>query len=66
MIDGWRPFRDAEGWKINWEIMAAKESGEWGHLLDLEPDEFVKPVGRLRKDFEYLKVLTSMEAPPRL
>ena len=65
-IDGWRPFRDAEGWKINWEIMAAKESGEWSHLLDLEPDEFVKPVGRLRKDFEYLKVLTSMEAPPKV
>ena len=65
-IDGWRPFRDEEGWKLTYAIMEAKEQGVWGELLKLEPDEFIKPVKRLKADFQILKRLTSANAPPKV
>ena len=65
-IDGWRPFRDEEGWKLTYAIMDAKEQRIWGDLLKLEPDEFIKPVKRLKTDFEILKRLTAADAPPKV
>ena len=65
-IDSWRPGRDDDGWKIGWEIMAAKERGDWELLNTQEPDEYVKPVKRLRQDFEALAKMTRAEAPPKV
>ena len=65
-IDSWRPGRDDDGWKICWEIMAAKERGDWELLNTQEPDEYVKPVKRLRQDFEALAKMTRAEAPPKV
>ena len=48
------------------EIIAAKESGAWSDLLDQEPDELVNPVKRLKADFEHLKLLTDLDAPPKV
>ena len=66
MIDSWRPCRDEDGWKMMCEIMAAKEEGMWDGWNNAAPAEFVKPVKRLRHDFERLAELISEEAPPKV
>ena len=65
-IDSWRPCRDEDGWKILYEIVMAKEKGEWIDLNNQEPDEYVKPVQRLRSNFLALEKLTSFAAPPKV
>ena len=65
-IDGWRPFRDEEGWKLTYAILEAKDNGMWEELMKAEPDEFVTPMARLKPDFEALKALTDFDAPPKV
>lgn len=36
-IDSWRPCRDEDSWKLLYEIVAAKEKGEW---FDLNQEDF--------------------------
>ena len=65
-IDSWRPLRDEDGWKLMYEIMQAKENGEWFELNNREPKKFVKPVKRLKNDFLTLKKFTQSPAPPKV
>ena len=66
IIDGWKSVSDKEGWKLMYAVMAAKEDGTWSQYHHQEPDEFVTPARRLKNDFEYLKLLTSDETPPKV
>ena len=71
-IDSWRPGRDEEGWKIMESIIEERGAEEdiplkaAVKLNDLNPDEYVNPVPRLKDEFEVLKKLTSFDAPPKV
>ena len=67
-IDSWRPFRDKDGWKLMQSVIDAKLSG--GYIPDPDdhqvPSKYIKPLPRLKKDFEILRGLTTPEAPPKV
>jgi hypothetical protein len=71
-IDGWRPYRHEDGWKIQQaEIMTAqageKESGEEKLPFDqakYDPPQLVAAADRLQADLNVLGMLTSNECPP--
>jgi hypothetical protein len=71
-IDGWRPYRHEDGWKMQQaEILAAQageeESGEEELLFDqtkYEPPRLVGAADRLQADLNMLEMLTSNECPP--
>jgi hypothetical protein len=71
-IDGWRPYRHEDGWKMQQtEILAAQagedESGEEELTLDqtkYEPPRLVAVADRLQADLSVLEMLTSNECPP--
>ena len=67
-IDSWRPFRDNEGWKMMQSVIDAKlgEGDSASYDAEIEPSKFIKPLPRLRRDFEVLKDLTETEAPPKV
>lgn len=76
-LDGWRPDRDEEGWKVppfrekgwggfgcdNWNGDLDGDSDEDEDSLEKPPKD-VKAVPRLRGDVEALLLLTEQEHPP--
>eukprot|EP00956_Cyclotella_meneghiniana_P033568 scaffold97112_cov54-Cyclotella_meneghiniana.AAC.1 len=77
-IDGWRPGRDEEGFKLKEGVRRKRPyiAWEWEleYLVDLTPEEFAKrmgcegpdrvfPVERLRRDIDALTQLLSGESP---
>ena len=67
-IDNWRPHRDSEGWKVMQSVIDAKLNGSAAILESSHhpPIKFIKPLARLKTDFERLKSLTSSDAPPKV
>ena len=64
-LDGWRPWRGADGWKKTLEeIRIAGEVEDWGPKDSQKPPVYVKPAPRLWDDIKVLKALTSSTAPP--
>ena len=65
-IDGWRSFRNDDGWKFTSKEIEAYllEHGEW--VGAYEPGEKVKIKPRLRDDVVALKRFTNCEAPPKV
>jgi hypothetical protein len=70
-IDGWRPGRDEEGWRLREaERAASRESDEEAgseeppSLVPLQPPGLVKAVTRLLPDMEVMLMLTEAEDPP--
>jgi hypothetical protein len=69
-IDNWRPFRDADGWKLTEaQIRLAMEEDEGFENEQAnkeEPGPMVKAVPRLLSDVRALNVLTASLAPPKV
>jgi hypothetical protein len=69
-IDNWRPYRDADGWKMNEsQIRIAMEEDddfEVDQSNKVEPGPMVKAISRLLADVQALNELTSFEAPPKV
>ena len=67
-IDSWRPFRDKDGWKLMQSIIDAKLDDGYlpGPSSHLPPSKYIKPLPRLKTDFERLRELTKPEAPPKV
>jgi hypothetical protein len=70
-IDGWRPGRDEEGWRLREaERAAIRESDEEGGSEEpppvglIQPPNLVKAVTRLLPDLEVMIMLTKAEDPP--
>jgi hypothetical protein len=70
-IDGWRPGRDEEGWRLREaEMAASRESDEEGGseepppLGPLQPPGLVKAVTILLPDLEVMLMVTEAEEPP--
>jgi hypothetical protein len=69
-IDNWRPFRDADSWKLTEaQIRIAMEEDDGfagAQRSKLEPGPMVKAVPRLVEDVKALTLLTKSEAPPKV
>lgn len=67
-IDSWRPYRDDEGWKCLQSELEAKMRGDDIEMqaTHVVPTKFIKPLPRLKKDFNKLRDLTTAEAPPKV
>ena len=67
-IDSWRPFRDKDGWKLLQSVIDNKMAGGLvpESYSEMTPTKFIKPLPRLRRDFEILKDLTTPAAPPKV
>jgi hypothetical protein len=75
-IDGWRPNRDSEGWRLQPSMILVKEdldnegsndeSDEWLEINSgPECPTFVSAVPRLSGDIEAMQTLCSCEKPPQ-
>lgn len=68
-LDGWRKFRDEDGWKLSPQRVRELEKSmkiQVHHAsTDDHPPKRVTPVKRLRSDLEALAVLTRPDKPPR-
>jgi hypothetical protein len=72
-IDGWRPNRDSEGWRLQPQMILVKEESienneDTGSWIEISPEldcpTFVAAVPRLASDIEAMQALCSADRPP--